>query len=86
MPTVCTFSGAKIQLFWDEHPPPHFHVMQGEYDCSLRIDTLAILEGDLPSRLLSVVRSWAGAHRVELIEGWNRCRELQPPSKIAPPD
>lgn len=85
MPTVSAFRGVKVQLFWDEHPPPHFHVLHGGDDCSLVIDTLDIMEGELPPRILAMVRAWAREHRAELIEGWNQCRELLTPAKILPP-
>ncbi|MFA7243547.1 MAG: DUF4160 domain-containing protein [Sulfuricellaceae bacterium] len=31
MPTISMFYGMLIQMFWDEHAPPHFHVTYGEY-------------------------------------------------------
>lgn len=85
MPTVSAFRGVKVQLFWDEHPPPHFHVLHAEDDCSLVIDTLDVMEGELPPRILAMVRVWAREHRAELLEGWTRCRELLTPAKISPP-
>jgi hypothetical protein len=30
MPTICTFFGIVIQMFWREHGPPHFHAIYGE--------------------------------------------------------
>ncbi len=26
MPTISTFYGILVQMFWNDHPPPHFHV------------------------------------------------------------
>ena len=31
MPLVAVLDGIKIQFYWDEHPPPHFHVEYGEH-------------------------------------------------------
>jgi hypothetical protein len=31
MPTVPMFDGIKIQFYWGEHPPPHFHAEHAEY-------------------------------------------------------
>ncbi len=25
MPTISTFYGILIQIYWQDHPPPHFH-------------------------------------------------------------
>lgn len=27
MPTISTFYGILIQMFWNDHAPPHFHVL-----------------------------------------------------------
>lgn len=38
MPTICQFYGIMIQMFWNEHAPPHFHATYGEYKpCRVRI-------------------------------------------------
>lgn len=28
MPTLSTFYGILIQMFWQDHPPPHFHAQE----------------------------------------------------------
>ena len=30
MPTISAFCGISIQMFWQEHAPPHFHALYGE--------------------------------------------------------
>ena len=27
MPTLSAFYGIVIQMFWQDHPPPHFHAL-----------------------------------------------------------
>jgi len=49
MPTVAVIDGIKIQLYWDDHPPSHFHAEYGEYRASIEIETLKILRGYLPT-------------------------------------
>ena len=48
MPTFFTINGVKIQLFFDDHAPPHFHTAIAEYKALIAIETGVILEGDLP--------------------------------------
>lgn len=84
MPTLCTFYGIVIQMFWQDHPPPHFHALYAEHEALIDIRTLDVIEGDLPRRALSLVLEWAQAHRVELMEDWNLCRQMQPPRTIEP--
>jgi hypothetical protein len=84
MPTLSTFYGIVIQMFWQDHPPPHFHALYAEYEALIDIQTLAVIEGSLPRRGLALVLEWAQAHRAELMEDWNLCRQRQPPKKIEP--
>jgi hypothetical protein len=48
------------------------------------IDTLVVIQGDLPGRALNLAREWAMIHRDELLDAWRLCRENRPPSKIEP--
>jgi hypothetical protein len=84
MPTISFFYGIKIQIFWDEHPPPHFHAKAGDERVSIRIDDLTVLSGDMSPRLLALVLQWGKMHQVELLEAWNRCEKQEQPLRIAP--
>ena len=53
-------------MFFNDHPPPHFHARYGEFEATIEIATLNILEGALPSRALNLVQEWAMMHREEL--------------------
>jgi hypothetical protein len=33
-------------MFFGDHPPPHIHAIYGEYNASISIESLEILEGD----------------------------------------
>ena len=48
MPTISMFYGIVIQMFWDEHAPPHFHTSYAEYKATVNIPELCISEGSLP--------------------------------------
>lgn len=84
MPTISVFYGIVIQMFWQDHAPPRFHVLYGEDEVLIDIRTLAILEGRFPRRALALVVEWAQEHQDELIEDWNLCVTNQHPKKIAP--
>jgi len=84
MPTISTFYGILIQMFWDDHPPPHFHALYAKYEAIIDIRTLEIIKGTMPRRALALVLEWASAHRVELLEDWKLCEENQSPKKISP--
>lgn len=73
MPVIARFYGMVIKMYFQqkEHNPPHFHVVYGEYIGAIDIQTLAMLEGDLPPKALSLVREWAAQHAGALLEIWN---------------
>ena len=84
MPTICIFYGIVIQMFWNDHAPPHFHALYGEFEVLIDIRTLEIMNGELPRRALALVLEWAQAHRAELLEDWELCTRLQTPNRIDP--
>lgn len=84
MPTISAFYGVLIQMFWNDHAPPHFHALYGEFEALIDIRTLEIMEGRLPRRALALVLEWAAMHRNALMEDWNLCESRQMPRKIAP--
>lgn len=84
MPTLSVFYGIIIQMFWDDHAPPHFHATYGEYEALIDIRTLEVIRGELPRRALVLVLEWAQERRSELNESWDLCRKKQSPKKIQP--
>lgn len=84
MPTISTFYGILIQMFWNDHAPPHFHAQYGEYKGVIDINSLKMAEGDLPRRALNLIIDWVELHQKELLEGWDLCMQKQMPKKIEP--
>ena len=84
MPTISTFFGILIRMYFNDHPPPHFHAQYGEYEVVIVIESRMVLEGSFPRRALGLVIEWAELHQRELLADWELCRERQQPQKIAP--
>lgn len=84
MPTISAFYGILIRMFFNDHSPPHFHARYGEFEATIAIDTLEVMDGELPNRALNLVREWAMIHREELREDWQLCRTNAVPAKIEP--
>jgi len=84
MPEISRFYGISIRLFANEHPPPHFHAVYGEFVAVVNIHTGAVERGDLPPRARGLVTEWATLHRDDLLAAWNRLRAGQTPGKIEP--
>jgi hypothetical protein len=84
MPTISTFLGIVIRMYFNEQAPPHFHVHYNEYDIVISIQGLEVLKGNLPGRVLGLVIEWATEHQDELRANWDLCEQHEQPSKIAP--
>ncbi|MDO4547387.1 MAG: DUF4160 domain-containing protein [Clostridia bacterium] len=72
MPVLARFYGVIIKMYFQqrEHNPPHIHAFYGEYMGAVNIQTLEMMEGDLPSRALGMVKEWILLHRQELLKIW----------------
>lgn len=55
MPELSRFLGIVIYMYFNEHNPPHFHAEYNEYNAAISINTLGVIEGKLPSKVLSLV-------------------------------
>lgn len=73
MPVIARFQGLVIKMYFQqaEHNPPHFHVIYGEYMGAFDIQTLAMMEGDLPPKSQALVRAWATRYQKELLQIWH---------------
>ncbi len=43
MPTLSVFYGIVIRMYDDDHTPPHFHAIYGEYEAKIAIDTQQVI-------------------------------------------
>jgi hypothetical protein len=84
MPEISRFFGIVIQMYYDEHAPPHFHALYSGDEAQITIDPIQLWRGELPPRALSLVIEWAALHQRELIDDWNLARQDQKPHKIQP--
>jgi hypothetical protein len=84
MPTISSFYGILIQMFWYDHPPPHFHVRYAEFRARIGIQELTLLSGTLPATAHRLVLEWARLHQAELMDNWTLCQEQARPNTIEP--
>lgn len=71
-------------MYYNDHDPPHFHAIYGEFQATITIEDLRLLEGELPRRALALALDWAELHQVELREDWRLARSKSAPKKIVP--
>jgi hypothetical protein len=72
---VKKFDGIKVEVFADEHPPPHFRVKTSAGVGNFSIDTCEPLHGaDAVMRRHREIRRWHKENRQMLIDRWNETR------------
>lgn len=81
MPVISRFYGIVVKIYFrqSEHNPPHIHAIYGEYMGVFNIQTLEVMEGDLPAKAVSLVREWMKPHKAALLEIWNTQNFVQLP-------
>ena len=52
------------------HPRNPFHAVYAEYNGVFEIDSLEMMEGDLPARAERLVREWATRYQQDLRDMW----------------
>ena len=84
MPEICRFYGIVIKMYFDDHPPPHFHAEYGGDAVTVDINTLAVIAGKIPPRAMGLVIEWATLHQTELQSDWVRARNSETLNRIEP--
>jgi len=84
VPEIARFFGIVIQMYADDHDPPHFHARYGGTTARVRLAPIAVLDSNLPPRGLRLAMEWAILHESELLYNWHRMRAGQMPTRIAP--
>ena len=82
MPEISRFYGIIIKMYFlaNEHNPPHIHAFYNKKVAVIDIQTLEIIEGELPIRALRLVKEWIYLHKDEIKEIWNtqKFRKIKP--------
>jgi hypothetical protein len=84
MPELSRFYGIIVRVFYDDHPPAHFHAVHQGEQAQIDIDTLEVVKGHMRRRALAMVLEWASLHREELRRAWNLASQNQEPPRIEP--
>ena len=72
MPVIARFYGIIIKMYFSqsEHGVLHFHAVYGEYNAVYNIQTLEMMEGDMPLRAQRLINDWASQYKQDLLRMW----------------
>ena len=79
MPIIARFYGIAIKMYFKEHGIPHFHAIYGEFNGVFNVDTLEMIEGDLPLRAQRLIEEWTKKYQKELKEMWGSQKFMKLP-------
>jgi len=69
MPNICILKGGiKINVYANDHVPPHIHAIYAEHEVLIEIEKQKILEGMLPKNHLHTVKDYVNKEKVDLLE------------------
>jgi hypothetical protein len=71
---VANVRGLKIQIYPDEHPPPHFLVKSANIDAIFTIDNCELVDGRISGRANAIIGCWHQYSKEILIDKWNSMR------------
>jgi hypothetical protein len=80
VPRIASFDGLFVELYFNDHPPPHVHVYTGRVGhpgvqmARISIDSGELIDGQLASAKVATVRSWCVRHRDALCVDWQRAQ------------
>ncbi len=84
MPVISRFNGLVISMFYNDHEPPHMHVLMGDVRCVMDIETTQLSRGKLPSSSLRNLIKWCTITRRELLINWERAKRHEALHDIPP--
>jgi hypothetical protein len=71
---VDRINGLKLEIYPNEHPPPHFHAKSATINASFNIENCDLLHGKVSSKDHEKIRFWHQKCKPILIEVWNITR------------
>jgi len=70
---VARVKGLRVEVFANEHPPPHFRVRADGETANYRIEDGTQINGGL-ARHRHTIKLWHAENRQSLIDAWNKLR------------
>jgi Domain of unknown function (DUF4160) len=75
VPTIIIIDGIRIEIFLNDHDPPHFHVRMGGMRAKFDIATGDMIKGRLDKRTIRKVQKWTEYNRDMLMQAWMEFRQ-----------
>lgn len=71
---VANIGGLRVDIFSNEHPPPHFKVSYAGESNNFTIDDCRPLNGNALSKFFRNIKKWHGENKATIEKRWNDTR------------
>ena len=86
MPEISRFYGIRILIYFDDHPPSHFHAEYGEYEAIFSIEDGQMLDGELPKTAKKLIKKWYKLQKERILKVWEQIQNDEVFEKVPPLD
>jgi hypothetical protein len=86
MPIIAVFNGIIVEIFFEDHDPPHVHAVYSSAKALVRLSDGEIFRGKLPRKQARLVKDWVRLRNVESMENWHHAQTDGRCFRVAGPD
>ncbi len=84
MPEISRFYGIRITIYFDDHPPSHFHAEYGEHEAVFSIKNGDMINGNLPKTAKKLVSKWYVLQKDNIFKAWEQIQNDEVFDKVPP--
>lgn len=70
MPVIHRFDSYVIRMYFEDHNPPHVHVVGPDFEALVSIEDGILIAGDMPAKCRREALDWIAVNRVLLAKKW----------------
>lgn len=74
MPPLKDFGSFRIVMYFEDHNPPHVHVVSADFEALVAIEDGTVFRGSIPGRHRRSALTWIATNRDFLLEKWELLR------------
>jgi hypothetical protein len=71
MPVLFDAGSYVIAMYFEDHNPPHVHVVGPDFEGLASIREAVVFRGAIPARFLRQALTWIAENRDDLLSKWN---------------
>lgn len=72
MPVIFLLDGIRIEMYFNDHAPPHVHAKYAEHEVLITIREATVYAGYLPAKQLKQVQTYVNDNQEKLLTRWNQ--------------